>query len=83
MKILTKEELLKKESLSVQELSVLSGKRYSTLKYFTEQGLLPYQQQGVRLARKYEPKSSLKRLEEIQKLKDKGKLIPELKDLLK
>jgi len=39
--------------LSIGELAKLSGFRQSTLKYYTEIGILPFTQDGERLLRKY------------------------------
>ena len=39
--------------LSIGELAKVSGVRQSTLKYYTEIGILPFTQEGERLLRKY------------------------------
>jgi DNA-binding transcriptional MerR regulator len=55
--------------ISIGELVQLSGFRYSTLKYYTEIGILPFIQEEERLNRKYVKIEALKRLEEINFLK--------------
>jgi DNA-binding transcriptional MerR regulator len=57
--------------LSIGELAKVSGVRQSTLKYYTEIGILPFTQDGERLLRKYKKDEVLNRLEEIKKLKEK------------
>jgi len=64
--------------LSIGELAKLSGFRQSTLKYYTEIGILPFTQDGERLLRKYKKDEALKRLEEIKKLKEKRFTIKEI-----
>ena len=64
--------------LSIGELAKVSGVRQSTLKYYTEIGILPFNQDGERLIRKYNKDEALKRLEKIRKLKDKGLTIKEI-----
>jgi len=66
--------------LSIGELAKVSGIRQSTLKYYTEIGILPFSQDGERLIRKYNKNEALKRLEEIKKLKEKKFTIKEIID---
>jgi DNA-binding transcriptional MerR regulator len=66
--------------LSIGELAKVSGVRQSTLKYYTEIGILPFNQDGKRLIRKYKKDEALKRLEEINKLKEKRMTIKEIID---
>jgi len=67
--------------LTIGELAEVSGIRLTTLKYYTEIGILPFSQDGIRLTRKYKEKGALKRLEEIKKLKEKRLTIKEMVDL--
>ncbi len=67
-----------KTFLSIGNLAKISGIRQSTLKYYTEIGLLPFTQDGERLLRKYNKNEALKRLDEIQKLKEKNLSIKEI-----
>ena len=64
--------------LSIGELAKVSGVRQSTLKYYTEIGILPFTQEGERLLRKYKKDEALQRLSEIQKLKEKRLTIKEI-----
>jgi DNA-binding transcriptional MerR regulator len=57
--------------LSIGELAKISSFRRSTLKYYTEIGILPFHQDGERLLRKYKKDEALNRLKEIKKLKEK------------
>ena len=68
--------------VKIGELAKLSGVRQSTLKFYTEQGILPYSQQDVRLARRYDKETSLARLKEIQALKTAGTPIEKIKQRL-
>jgi DNA-binding transcriptional MerR regulator len=64
--------------LSIGELAKVSGVRQSTLKYYTEIGILPFSQDGERLIRRYKKDESLKRLDEIMKLKERRMTIKEI-----
>lgn len=64
--------------LSIGELAKVSGFRQSTLKYYTEIGILPFNQDGEGLLRKYKKDEALKRLEEIKELKEKRLTIKEI-----
>jgi DNA-binding transcriptional MerR regulator len=64
--------------LSIGNLAKISGVRQSTLKYYTEIGILPFTQEGERLLRKYKKDEAMKRLDEIQKLKEKRLTIKEI-----
>ncbi|MBK1813739.1 MerR family transcriptional regulator [Clostridium sp. YIM B02505] len=70
------------ELVTISELVQLSGMRYSTLKYYTEEGLIPFEQVDNRLVRRYPRIDSLKRLDEINKLKISGLTIEEIKKIL-
>ena len=69
--------------LSIGELAKVSGVRQSTLKYYTEIGILPFTQEGERLLRKYKKDEVLKRLSDIQKLKEKKLSIKEISEHFK
>ena len=66
--------------LSIGELAKVSGVRQSTLKFYTEIGILPFDQDGKRLIRRYKKDEALKRLDEIKKLKEKRLTIKEMID---
>jgi DNA-binding transcriptional MerR regulator len=74
----TKEEIQQRDYLKMSELAEYCGVRYSTIKYYTELGLIPYEQKGDRLARYYPKEEASKRVSEILALRDKGKTIPEI-----
>ena len=64
--------------LTIGELAEVSGTRLTTLKYYTELGILPFSQEGERLTRKYKEEETLKRLEKIKELKGKRLTIKEI-----
>jgi len=68
----TLEIIRKAKYVTIGELVRLSGLRYSTLKYYTEEGLLPFEQAEENLRRRYRREASLSRLETIKKWKSKG-----------
>jgi len=70
-----------KDILTIGELAEVSGTRLTTLKYYTELGILPFNQAEKRLTRKYKEKETLERLKEIKKLKEKRLTIKEIVDL--
>ena len=74
----TIDEIKKREFLKMSELAELNGVRYSTIKYYSELGLLPFEQRGKKLAKYYPAKKASRRLKEILKLREKGKSIPDI-----
>ena len=78
----TLEEIKKREFLKMSEFAELNGVRYSTIKYYTELGLLPFEQKGERLAKYYHAKRASKQLQRVLKLRKKGKTIPEIVESL-
>jgi DNA-binding transcriptional MerR regulator len=62
----------------MSELAELNGIRYSTVKYYSELGLLPYEQKGKRLAKYYPRLEASQRLKEILKLREQGETVPEI-----
>lgn len=79
----TMEKILTSEYVSIGELVRITGRRYSTLKFYTEEGMLPFEQEEEKLTRRYHREQALKRLEEIDELKDKGYRVSEVKSELK
>ena len=69
--------------VTISELVQLTGMRYSTLKYYTEEGMIPFHQEESRLTRRYDRIASIKRIQEIKKLKDEGLTVSEIKRYLK
>jgi DNA-binding transcriptional MerR regulator len=77
------EKILASEYVSISELVQLSGVRYSTIKYYTEEGLIPFEQEDTRLTRKYPRVQALERLEKIRLMKEKdGMTIKQIKEKL-
>jgi len=74
----TIEEIKKREFLKMSELAELNGVRYSTIKYYSELGLLPFEQRGKRLAKYYPAKEASQRLKEILRLRAKRQTIPDI-----
>jgi DNA-binding transcriptional MerR regulator len=69
--------------VTVGELVRLTGARYSTLKYYTEEGMLPFLQEEENLTRRYKREESIARITLIKRLKSEGLSIPEIKETLK
>ena len=77
------EKISSSEYVPIGELSRLTGCRYSTLKYYTEEGMLPFEQEEENLTRRYRRGETVERIERIRRLKESGKTIPEIKELVK
>ncbi|MBN9390465.1 MAG: MerR family transcriptional regulator [Chloroflexi bacterium] len=60
--------------VTISELVQLSGLRYSTLKYYVESGLLPFEQLDTGLVRRYPRVAALERLAEIKVCKEEYKM---------
>lgn len=76
------EKIRSSEYVTIGELVQLTGVRYSTLKYYTEDGLLPFEQAEENLTRRYKREESVKRILYIKELRISGKSIPEIRELL-
>ena len=70
----------KNNILTIGELAEVSGTRLTTLKYYTELGILPFSQEGKRLTRKYKEEGALERLKKIKEMKEKRLTIKEIVD---
>lgn len=68
--------------VTIGELVRLTDVRYSTLKFYTEEGMLPFEQAGENLTRRYRREESLARIARIRQLRKEGKSVPEIKALL-
>lgn len=66
------EKILSSEYVTVGELVRLTGCRYSTLKYYTEEEILPFEQEEENLTRRYRREESIERISLIQELKKQG-----------
>ena len=76
------EAILSSEYVTIGELVRLTGTRYSTLKFYTEEGMLPFEQAGDNLTRRYKREASLDRIGQIRQLRAEGHSIPEIKEIL-
>ena len=71
------------EYVTIGELVRFTQVRYSTLKYYTEQGMLPFEQAQENLTCRYKREQSIAQLERIKSLRQSGKSIPEIKAILR
>lgn len=67
------------EFITIGELARISGIRYSTLKFYSEEGLLQFIQNDIGLTRRYRREDALSQLEAICNLRKKGMSIGEIK----
>lgn len=70
------------EYVTIGELVRLTNVRYSTLKYYTEEGMLPFEQAEKNLTGRYKRETSMAQIQKIKCLRHKGKSIPEIKAIL-
>lgn len=70
------------EYVTIGELVWLTAVRYSTLKFYTEEGMLPFEQAEENLTRRYRRVESLERIAQIRRLREQKKTIPEIKEIL-
>ena len=68
---------------TIGELVRLTDVRYSTLKFYTEQGLLPFEQAEQNLTRRYRREESVERIELLRRLREEGKSVGEIKEMLR
>lgn len=74
--------ILAAEYVTIGELVRITQTRYSTLKYYTEEGLLEFQQAEENLTRRYRREQSVERIELIRRLKSQGNTIAQIKERL-
>ncbi len=70
------------EYVTIGELVRLTGVRYSTLKFYTEEEMLHFEQAEENLTRRYKRAETLERILLIKKLKEDGLSIPQIKKAL-
>ena len=70
------------EYISIGELARLTGTRYSTLKFYTEEGMIPFQQPEKNLTRRYKREEAVARILGIKKMRAEGKSVPEIREML-
>jgi DNA-binding transcriptional MerR regulator len=76
------EAIASSEYVTIGELVRLTGARYSTLKFYTEEGMLPFEQAGEKLTRRYKRVKAIDRINLIKELRAKGRTIPQIKETL-
>lgn len=76
------EKILASEYVTIGELVRLTGSRYSTLKFYTEEGMLPFEQEEEKLTRRYKREVTIERIEYIKELRSAGKSVPAIKEIL-
>ncbi|MBS4175267.1 helix-turn-helix domain-containing protein [Bacillus sp. FJAT-49736] len=74
------EKILASEYVSIGELVRITGSRYSTLKFYTEEGMLPFEQEEEKMTRRFPREKAITRINEIKELKRQGLSIPEIKE---
>ena len=77
------EVISQSEYVTIGELVRLTDMRYSTLKFYTEQGLLPFEQAEQNLTRRYRREESVERMELLRRLREEGKSVGEIKEMLR
>ena len=77
------EVISQSEYVTIGELVRLTDVRYSTLKFYTEQGLLPFEQAEQNLTRRYRREGSGERIELLRRLREEGKSVGEIKEMLR
>ena len=76
------EAILASEYVTIGELVRLTETRYSTLKFYTEVGFLPFKQEEQKLTRRYPREEAVQRVAYIKKMREEGKTIPEIREIL-
>ena len=74
--------ILASEYVTIGELVRLTGARYSTLKFYTEEGFLPFVQEDSNLTRRYPREKTVERIAYIKGLRDQKKTIPQIREIL-
>lgn len=77
------ERILASEYVTIGELARLTGCRYSTLKFYTEEGVLPFEQAEENLTRRYRREESVERVAWIRAKREMGETVPDIKKMLK
>ena len=71
------------EYVTIGELARLTDARYSTLKFYTEEGMLPFHQEGEKRVRRYHREESIRQLQRIRQMREEGLTIPQIQAVLK
>ena len=70
------------EYVTIGELARLTNVRYSTLKFYTEEGTIPFRQPEKNLTRRYKREEAVARILGIKKMRAEGKSVPEIREML-
>ena len=70
------------EYVTIGELVRLTETRYSTLKFYTEEGFLPFEQEERNLTRRYRREQTVERIAYLKTLRGEGKTIPQIREIL-
>ncbi len=70
------------EYVTIGELARMTDVRYSTLKFYTEEGMIPFQQPEKNLTRRYKREEAVARILGIKKMRAEGKSVPEIREML-
>lgn len=70
------------EYVTIGELVRLTDTRYSTLKHYTQENMLPYEQDDTNLTRRYKRVESMARIYLIKQLRLQKKTIPQIKKII-
>jgi len=70
------------EYVTIGELVRLTGVRYSTLKFYTKENMIPFEQAEENLTRRYKRVETINRIALIKQLKSEGYLISQIKETL-
>ncbi|MCR5754049.1 MAG: helix-turn-helix domain-containing protein [Acetatifactor sp.] len=67
------------EYVTIGELVRLTGVRYSTLKYYTEEGFLHFEQEEENLTRRYQRVQAIREIEEMKRMRSEGLSIEQIR----
>ena len=70
------------EYVTIGELARLTDVRYSTLKFYTAEGMIPFRQPEKNLTRRYKREEAVARILGIKKMRAEGKSVPEIREML-
>ena len=70
------------EYVTIGELARLTDVRYSTLKFYTEEGMIPLKKKKKNLTRRYKREEAVARILGIKKMRAEGKSVPEIREIL-
>lgn len=76
------QKILVSEYVTIGELVRITGTRYSTLKFYTEENMLHFEQAEEGLTRRYVREEALIQLDKIKEMRAQGLTIMQIKELL-